>query len=228
MTLTLPAPLTRLYNFDLKSPSVNCLPSPMNDSLLSSDAYLALVEQIYAVIRGEQGLLDGCSKLWRLADQLGVLFELHMEWFIELELKLDQALAGIDQTTRLAIRQEFEGEVFRDASAKLEALLLELEEPFYSLSFYARACLEAPEPNLADLFALRAAILELDLGEVEPFKIIVRELSEIEDLPHDSDAHLWHPQLLKKKQDANREILRKAEKELQRCCLEILANAPCF
>ncbi len=48
---------------------------------------------IYQILDGEVGLMEGCSQLWKQADEYNLLSLPCFDWFVQLDLEFDNFLA---------------------------------------------------------------------------------------------------------------------------------------
>lgn len=170
---------------------------------LNYENWTVMVRLLYQILDGEVGLMEGCSQLWKQADDYNLLSLSCFDWFVQLDLEFDKFLAGAAAAELPARRNTFEESRREEIITKLKLLMLQLGEPVFTLQYAAEAFLKGDWSAQQAIMAMRCPIVDLGLDGDEPYDEIYDMADDFHLIPSGNDRQLWHPELLKRKEDEN-------------------------
>lgn len=184
----------------------------------------ALVRLIYEILDGKVGLLEGCSRLWNLADEQGLLSSDSFDKFVQLDSDFDNFVTGACGTDLVDRRTSFEASKKEEFTAELRLLLLQLQEPIYTLHYTAEAFMNGQLTTQQAILAMHQPIYELELLDKEPYATLYHLSYDFHEIPSGAERHRWHPELLERKEKENSELCKMISKEVKDGCQYILDN----
>lgn len=183
-----------------------------------------MVRLIYQILDGDVGLMDGCRQLWKQADEYNLLSMPCFEWFVQLDLEFDNVLKDAAISDVSARRSMFEERKREEIIAKLKLILLQLYEPVYTLQHAAESFLKGDWNAQQAILAMRRPIIDLGLDKVEPYDEMYEMADDFHLIPTGDDKVLWHPELLKRKEDENIALCQSYYPDAKDVCQYILEH----
>lgn len=217
---------------------------------LNETNWSAMVHLIYQILDGKMGSMEGCRQLWKQADEYNLLSLPCFEWFVQLDLDFDKFLAGVAAAELPARRNTFEERKREEIIAKLKLLLLQLQEPVFTLQYAAEAFLKGDWTAQQAILAMRRPIVDLGLDEEQPYDSLYgqadwalrrpiadpgldqtppyvslyRLADDFYEIPSGDARQLWHPDLIRQKEQDNADICNMIAERVKEACQYILAH----
>lgn len=209
-----------------------------------------MVRLIYQILDGEVALMEGCCQLWKRADEYNLLSLSCFEWFVQLDLEFDNFLTGVAAAELPARRNTYEERKRDEIIAKLNLLLLQLREPGFTLQYAAKAFLKGDWTAQQAVMAMRRPIIDLGLDQEQPYDSLYgqadwallrptsdpglaekppyvslyRLADDFYEIPSGDARQLWHPDLIRQKEQDNADICNRIAESVNEACHYILAH----
>ncbi|MBK7746469.1 MAG: hypothetical protein QG625_3521 [Cyanobacteriota bacterium erpe_2018_sw_39hr_WHONDRS-SW48-000098_B_bin.30] len=217
---------------------------------LNETNWTGMVHLIYQILDGEVGLMEGCSQLCKQADEYNLLTLSCFDWFVQLDLHFDKFLTGAAAAELPARRNAFEERKREEIIAKLKLLMLQLREPVFTLQYVAETFLKGDWTAQQAVMAMRRPIVVLGLDqkqpydslysqadwvmcrpvvdpgldEKEPYVSLYRLADDFYEMPSGDARQLWHPDLLKRKEQENAALCKRIAERVKVACEYILEH----